>query len=173
MEAVRVVVMGVSGCGKSTVGERLADRTGWPFLDADRLHPPTNVAKMARGEPLTDADRWPWLDLVATWIAARREAGEPGIIGCSALKRSLPRPAPRGRPRPAHRVPERQTAGSCSERLALRHGHFFPTRLLDSQLADLEPPAADERPIMVQIGQSPDAVVDAILAGVGVSAPPD
>ena len=172
MEAVRVVVMGVSGCGKSTVGERLADRTGWPFLDADRLHPATNVAKMARGEPLTDADRWPWLDLVATWIAARREAGEPGIIGCSALKRSYRDRLRRADPdlRIAYLSGDREI---LVERLANRHGHFFPIQLLDSQLADLEPPTADERPIMVQIGQSPDAVVDAILAGVGVSAPPD
>jgi carbohydrate kinase (thermoresistant glucokinase family) len=172
MEAVRVVVMGVSGCGKSTVGERLAERTGWPFLDADRLHPATNVAKMARGEPLTDSDRWPWLDLVATWIAARRAAAESGIIGCSALKRSY-----RDRLRGAD--PDLRVAylsgdrGILLERLVHRHGHFFPTQLLDSQLADLEPPAADERPIIVQIGQSPDAVVDAILAGLGVSGPPD
>jgi gluconokinase len=172
MEAVRVVVMGVSGCGKSTVGERLADRTGWPFLDADELHTATSVAKMARGEPLTDDDRWPWLDDVAEWIAARREAGEYGIIGCSALKRSYRDLLRRADPdlRFAYLGADRSI---LVERMTNRHGHFFPVQLLDSQLADLEPPAADERPIMVQIGQSPDAVVDAILAGVGVSAPPD
>src|SRR5215472_10538354 len=88
MGPTRVVVMGVSGCGKTTIGGRLAARTGWPFLDADELHPAPSVAKMSRGEPLTDADRWPWLDLVAAWIAGRREAGESGVVGCSALKRA-------------------------------------------------------------------------------------
>lgn len=172
MGPVRVVVMGVSGCGKTTVGMLLADRTGWPFLDADSLHPATSVAKMARGEPLTDADRWPWLDDVAAWIAARREADEPGIVGCSALKRSYRDRLRRADPdlRFAYLGGDRAI---LVERLAQRHGHFFPTRLLDSQFSDLEPPTADERPINVQIGQSPGAVVDAILAGLEASAPPD
>jgi gluconokinase len=164
MQPTRVVVMGVSGCGKSTVGTLLAARTGWPFLDADPLHPAANVAKMVRGEPLTDADRWPWLDLVASWIAERRQAGESGVIGCSALKR-------RYRDRLREADPGLRFAFLAGDRaillarVAQRHGHFFPTRLLDSQLADLEPPTLDEHPIVVQIGQSPDAVVDAILVG--------
>jgi gluconokinase len=167
MEPVRVVVMGVSGCGKSTIGRLLAARTGWPFLDADDLHPASNVAKMAKGEALTDSDRWPWLDLVRSWIAERRLAGESAVIGCSALKQSY-----RDRLREAD--PELRFAylqgdrAVLLERLARRHGHFFPNQLLDSQLADLEPPTPDERPIIVQIGQSPEAVADTILAGLGV-----
>src|SRR5262249_34005329 len=172
MEPIRVVVMGVSGCGKTTVGAVLAARTGWPFLDADDLHPTANVEKMARGEALTDADRWPWLDLVRSWIAARRRDGESGVIGCSALKRAY-----RDRLREAD--PDLRFAfltgdrALLQERLVRRHGHFFPTRLIDSQFADLEPPAADEQPIIVQIGQSPTDVVDAILAGLEASTPPD
>jgi gluconokinase len=172
MEPIRVVVMGVSGCGKTTVGAVLAARTGWPFLDADDLHPTANVEKMARGEALNDADRWPWLDLVRAWIAARRQDGESGVIGCSALKRAY-----RDRLReadPALRFAflsgDREL---LQERLVRRHGHFFPMRLIDSQFADLEPPGVDERPIIVQIGQSPHDVVDAILAGLEAPTPAD
>ena len=172
MGPVRVVVMGVSGCGKTTVGALLADRTGWPFLDADSLHPAKNVAKMARGEPLTDLDRWPWLDEVALWIAAQREAGESGIIGCSALKRAY-RDVLRGADPDLRFAYLGVDRAILVERMTTRHGHFFPVQLLDSQLDDLEPPTADERPIMVQIGQSPEAVVDAILAGLEASASPD
>ena len=172
MGPVRVVVMGVSGCGKTTVGALLSDRTGWPFLDADSLHPATNVAKMARGEPLTDVDRWPWLDEVALWIGALREKGESGIIGCSALKRAY-RNVLRGADPDLRFAYLGVDRSILVERMTKRHGHFFPVQLLDSQLADLEPPTADERPIMVQIGQSPEAVVDAILAGLEPQAPPD
>jgi carbohydrate kinase (thermoresistant glucokinase family) len=164
MEPTRIVVMGVSGCGKTTVGALLAGRTGWPFLDADALHPAGNVDKMVRGDPLTDDDRWPWLDLVATWIAERRAAGESGVVGCSALKR-------RYRDRLREADPGLRFAFLAVDRQILlarvteRPGHFFPVRLLDSQLADLEVPTLDEHPIIVQIGQSPEAVADAILAG--------
>jgi gluconokinase len=164
IEPTRVVVMGVSGSGKSTVGAMMAARTGWPFLDADALHPAANVAKMVRGEPLSDADRWPWLDLVAAWIAERRQAGLSGVVGCSALKR-------RYRDRLREADPGLRFAFLTGDREILlarvqqRHGHFFPTRLLDSQLADLEPPTLEEHPIVVQIGQSPEAVADAILVG--------
>ena len=112
----RVLVMGVSGCGKTTVGRLLATRLDWPFLDADDLHPPANVAKMAAGIPLTDADRAPWLAMVAAWIAERRAAGESGVVACSALKRAYrdtlraadPRTSAgvsRGRARVARRAP--------------------------------------------------------------------
>ena len=164
MEPTRIVVMGVSGCGKTTVGTLLAERTGWPFLDADALHPAVNVDKMVRGEPLTDDDRWPWLDLVAAWIGERRLAGESGVVGCSALKRRY-----RDRLRVAD--PDLHFALLTGDREILlsrvteRPGHFFPVRLLDSQLTDLEPPTLDEHPTIVQIGQSPEAVVDTILNG--------
>ena len=161
-----VVIMGVSGCGKTTIGLLLAERTGWPFLDADNLHPAENIAKMAAGTPLTDDDRWPWLDDVAGWIAARSAAGEPGIVACSALKRKY-----RDRLREAD--PELRLAylrtdpETLHERLAHRVGHFFPQTLLNAQLTDLEHPAADEHPIIVPSGQSPAEQVDAILAALG------
>src|SRR4029079_5449707 len=82
-----IVLMGVSGSGKSTTGATLSRRLGWPFRDADSFHPPANVAKMSRGVPLTDEDRWPWLDAIAKWIDARCAAGERGVVSCSALKR--------------------------------------------------------------------------------------
>jgi gluconokinase len=160
-----VVVMGVSGCGKTTIGLLLSERTGWPFLDADTLHSAANIAKMHIGTPLTDEDRWPWLADVADWIAARYGAGEPGIVACSALKRSY-----RDRLREAD--PELRLAylrtdpQTLHERLSHRVGHFFPQTLLNAQLTDLEHPTADEHPIIVPSGQSPDEQVDAILAAV-------
>jgi len=158
-----VVVMGVSGCGKTTVGRALASLTGWPFLDADTLHSSENVAKMAAGTPLSDADRWPWLGQVADWIAARVAAGEPGIVACSALKRAY-----RDRLREAD--PDLRLAylsidpDTLRERLAHRVGHFFPQRLLNAQLMDFEHPVADEHPIIVPSGQSPEGQAETILA---------
>jgi gluconokinase len=161
-----VVVMGVSGCGKSTIGARLAERTGWPFADADDMHPAANVAKMRAGQPLTDADRWPWLDDVAAWIAARYAGGEGGVMACSALRRAY-----RDRLRqadPALRIVLLQGSRELLvQRLTDRRGHFFPASLVDTQLADFEPPGPDEDPIIVQIGQSPEHVVETILAGLG------
>ncbi len=157
-----IVVMGVSGCGKTTVGKALADRTGWKFLDADDLHSPEAVAQMVMGVPLTDADRWPWLARVAEWIAARRRLGEPGVIACSALKRAY-----RDRLRQAD--PDlrfaylRATPDQIAERLARRERHFFPPALAAAQFSDLEEPGADESAIIVPLGQTPDASVEAIL----------
>lgn len=161
-----MVVMGVAGCGKTTVGRLLADATGWPFLDADTLHSPANVEKMKAGIPLTDADRWPWLDRVAAWIGERHDEHEPGIVACSALKRAY-----RDRLRQAdpglrlvyldgHRA-------TLAQRLTQRHGHFFHRASLESQLAVLEEPTADEHPITVPIGRSVEAEVAEILAALG------
>jgi carbohydrate kinase (thermoresistant glucokinase family) len=162
----RVLVMGVSGSGKTTVGEQLAGLTGSPWLDADTLHSPANIGKMAGGTPLTDADRWPWLDQVAGWIADRRRAGEPGVVGCSALKRAY-----RDRLRaadPQLRVVYLETdRDTLIDRLEHRRGHFFPRALLEGQLADLEPPGPDEDPIIVPSGQSPEATVAAVVAELG------
>ncbi len=155
--------MGVSGCGKSTVGRLVAERTGWPFLDADDLHSADNIAKMATGTPLIDADRVPWLAQVAAWIAERRAAGESAVVACSALKRSY-----RDRLRqadPELRIVYLQSErGIISARLAQRVGHFFPPRLLDAQFADLDEPGPDEDPITVPIGQTPSAEVEDVLA---------
>jgi gluconokinase len=156
-----VVVMGVSGCGKSTVGTLLSERLGWPFEDADLLHPPANVAKMRSGVPLTDADRWPWLERVAAWISERRGNGD-GVVACSALKRRY-RDVLREADPTLRLVFLDGPREILIQRLEQRDGHFFPKTLLDSQLADLEEPTLDEHPIVIQIGQSPDDAVDAII----------
>jgi gluconokinase len=143
--------MGVSGCGKSTVAGLLAGRLGWDFGEGDDLHPPENVEKMRAGHPLTDDDRWPWLERVATWIREHTDAGRPGLITCSALKRSY-RDVLRG-----EHVVFVYLAGTREQiaaRLALRHGHFMPQGLLDSQFADLEPPGPDEQALQIDIGPS-------------------
>ena len=146
-EAPLVVVMGVSGAGKSTVGIALAGLLGVRFVDADALHPPANVAKMAAGTPLTDPDRWPWLDLVGTALADARDTGL--VVACSALKRAY-----RDRIRVA--VPAVQFVHlivprpALNDRVAGRLDHFMPASLLDSQLETLEPLAADERGIAIE-----------------------
>jgi gluconokinase len=146
-EPVVLVLMGVSGSGKSTVAALLASRLGWDFEEGDDLHPPANVAKMHAGHPLNDEDRNPWLAKVAEWITERTDAGRPGIITCSALKRSY-RDVLRG-----EHVVFVYLAGTQEEigaRLASRHGHYMPSSLLDSQFAALEPPEPDERTITIQ-----------------------
>jgi len=159
--------MGVSGSGKTTVGREVARRTGWPFLDADDMHSPEAVARMVAGTPLTDEDRWPWLSRISEWIAARHQAGEPGVIACSALKRRY-----RDRLREAH--PELRFAylqarpEQIADRLARRRRHFFPTTLVDAQFADLEEPGPDEAAIVVPIGQTPDADAEAVLSALAV-----
>ena len=154
----RVVIMGVSGCGKSSVGAGLAARLGLNYRDGDDLHPPENVAKMRAGMPLTDADRWPWLDRVGQVLLA----DAPVIVGCSALKRVY-----RDRIRTAAGGPVTfvHLAGSqevIAARMALRQGHYMPLSLLDSQFAALEPPAAEEA-ITVSIDQPLEALVADIL----------
>ncbi len=156
-----LVVMGVSGCGKSTVAGLLAAQLGWDLAEGDDLHPAANVAKMAAGHPLDDADRWPWLGAVAAWIRDHADSGRPAVITCSALKRSY-RDLLRG-----DHVVFVYLAGRREEiarRLAARHGHYMPVALLDSQFDDLEPPAADERSIAVPIGPAADELVAQIVA---------
>jgi gluconokinase len=162
VEGAVLVVMGVSGCGKTTVGRNLAQRTGWPFLDADDLHSPEAVAKMAGGVPLTDADRWPWLDRVATWIEERRASGEPGIVACSALKRAYRDHLRRADPGLVF-VYLRADRQAIGDRLARRSGHFFPLVLVWAQFDDLEEPGPEEDVITVPIGQSPGTQVDTVI----------
>lgn len=163
-----IVVMGVSGCGKTTVWRVLAERIGVPFQEGDALHPPANVAKMAGGIPLTDEDRRPWLEAVAAWIDDRRRAGTEGVIACSALKRAYRRVIIGDRPdvRLVHLRGDRDT---LTARLAARRGHFMPASLLDSQLLTLEEPTVDERVITVDIGPSAEEIVETIVRG--LSAP--
>jgi len=162
-----VVLMGVSGSGKSTVGAALAQRLVWPFLDADSLHSPASVAAMASGIPLTDADRAPWLEKVASWIADRRSVGESGIVACSALKRAYRDLLRQADPalRLVYLAGDRER---LEARLTQRRGHFFPAALLDAQLADLEEPGPDEDARVVHIGGSVADTVEAVaraLAG--------
>ena len=159
-----LVVMGVSGSGKSTVGTRLAQRLGWSFMEGDELHPPANVAKMKHGEPLTDADRAPWLDAVADWIDGWLRAGVGGVITCSALKRAYRTRLAAGRRQLAfvYLAGDRSTLGA---RMANRRGHFMPPSLLASQLATLEEPGPEEPVIAVDIQQSVEAQVEAVVEG--------
>lgn len=150
-----VVVMGVSGCGKSTVGSLLADRLGVPFLDADSLHPPANLAKMAGGVPLTDADRWPWLRLVGAALAA---AADGTVVACSALRRPYRDVLREAAPgvRFVHLV---GTHSQLSARMTSREGHFMPASLLDTQMATLEPLGPDERGIELDCTLEPAELV--------------
>ena len=161
-----MLLMGVSGCGKTTVGEQLAERLGWSYQEGDALHPPANVAKMAGGTPLTDADRLPWLAAVAAWIDARRAAGECGVVSCSALKRAYRQLLVGDRP-DVWLVYLQGTRDQLAERLAARTGHYMPAGLLDSQLATLEEPTAAEQPLVVTIDQPVEAIVTAIAGDVG------
>jgi len=148
-----LVLMGPSGTGKSTVGAMLSGRLGWPFQEGDDLHPAANVEKMRRGHALTDEDRIPWLELVAAWIDARRAAGEPGIVTCSALKRSYRDILRRDN---VTFVNFTGDASVVRDRMMRRQGHFMPPALLDSQFATLEQPAPDEQAIDVDIALAPE-----------------
>jgi gluconokinase len=166
-DSLVLVVMGVSGCGKSTVAGVLAGRLGWPFAEGDALHPQANVDRMASGHPLTDEDRWPWLELVAEWIQSRLDAGQSGIITCSALKRSY-RDRLNRRGSGVTFVYLAGDKGTIAARLSVRQGHFFPTTLLDSQFADLEEPTADEPSLRVDVGPDPSAIADRIINELGL-----
>jgi gluconokinase len=160
-----LVLMGVSGCGKSTVAGLLAGRLGWDFEEGDDLHPPANIDKMASGHPLDDEDRWPWLAKVAQWIAEHTRAGRPGIITCSALKKSY-RDVLRG-----EHVVFVYLAGTreqIARRLAARHGHYMPESLLDSQFDALEPPTPEENSITIDIASSSADESDDLMSRLGL-----
>ncbi len=158
-----LVVMGVSGSGKTTIAALLAGRLGWEFEDGDDFHPPANVAKMHGGTPLTDEDRWPWLRAIAAWIDATRAAGGHGIVACSALRRAYRDILVGDRP-DVRLVYLRGDRALIARRQAARHNHFMPASLVDSQFAALEEPGADERPVVVGVEPRPAAVVDRIVA---------
>ena len=161
-----LVVMGVSGVGKTTIAKALARRLRAAFADGDDFHPPANVAKMSTGTPLTDADRGPWLAAIAAWIDARRAAGERGVVACSALKRHYRAVLADGRP-DVGIVYLRGPKALIANRLGGRRNHFMPPNLLDSQIATLEPPDDDERPITVDAALPPKRIVDAVVARIG------
>jgi gluconokinase len=155
-----LVVMGVAGTGKSTVAGLLAERLNWEFQEGDALHPPANVAKMSSGIPLTDEDRWPWLDAIAAWIKEKTQRGEPGILTCSALKRSY---------RDRLRGPNvifvflNGSREVIAARMASRADHFMPPALLKSQLATLEPPTAEENVLEISLAAAPEEEVAEVL----------
>ena len=160
-----LIVMGVSGSGKSTIAEAMADALHWPYQEGDALHPPSNVQKMHHGIPLTDADRAPWLASVRAWIDARVAAGEHGLITCSALKRAYRTGLVGGRPN-VRLLYLQADAAVLEARLRQRTGHFMPASLLESQLHTLEEPGADERPIVVPVEGEREATVRDALAAV-------
>lgn len=157
-----LIVMGVSGSGKTTVAKELADRLGWKFLEGDDMHPAANVAKMHAGIPLTDDDRGPWLHAIAGWIEERIAAGEPGIVTCSALKHAY-RDVLTGGHDNVRIVYLKGDKLLIARRLAERQGHFMPSSLLDSQFATLEEPDLAEHAIVVPIGGSPEGTVASIV----------
>lgn len=162
-QAPIVVVMGVSGSGKSTIGELVAEALSVPFIDADSLHPAANVEKMAAGHPLTDEDRWPWLARVGQVLAAADESG--AVVACSALKRVYRDAILAEAPRALflHLAGSREVLASRLER---RSGHFMPPALLDSQLATLEPLADDEPGVVVDVAPDVMTIVSDAVTGV-------
>ncbi|WP_199431728.1 gluconokinase [Qaidamihabitans albus] len=165
-----LVVMGVSGAGKSTAARLLARRLGWTMAEADEFHPEANIAKMTAGTPLTDADRLPWLSAIRDWIDERGAAGRSVVVTCSALKRSY-----RDVLRQAHAARVRfvflhGSAQTVRLRLAERSGHFMPPSLLASQFGDLEPLGPDEDGVTVDVGDPPDEVVTRALRRLGLDA---
>lgn len=154
-----IVVMGVAGSGKTTVGQDVAERLGVEYAEADAFHPAANIEKMSSGHPLTDEDRWPWLHAIADWIREHQASG--GVVSSSALKRRY-----RDVLRSGGDVWFLHLNGSpelIAERMESRSGHFMPVSLLDSQLADLEPLETDERGVLADIAEAPEAIVRTVL----------
>jgi len=163
-----IVVMGVSGVGKTTVAEVLARRLDWTFCDGDLFHPLANVEKMRSGKPLTDEDRWPWLQAVAVEIDRHRRAQKGFVVACSALKRAYRKILTQDRP-DVQLVYLQGDHDLIMSRLASRQGHYFPAKLLDSQFATLEEPDASENAITILVDKDIDAVVDEIIAALSAS----
>jgi carbohydrate kinase (thermoresistant glucokinase family) len=171
VKPVVLVFMGVSGSGKTSVAEIVAGRLQWPFQEGDALHPPGNVEKMRAGQPLTDADRRRWLEMVAAWVDGRLDAGENGIITCSALKRSY-RELINRRGSGVLFVFLAGAKAIIAPRLAARQAHFMPSSLLDSQFADLEEPAPDEPHIRVDIQPAPVVIAQRIFRQLAIPGVP-
>jgi carbohydrate kinase (thermoresistant glucokinase family) len=157
-----LIVMGVSGCGKTTIAELLSRELGWEYRDGDEFHPKSNVEKMHSGTPLTDDDRWPWLKAIAAWIDNKRQAGEHAIVTCSALKKSY-RDILIGPRKDVGLFFLKATEDLIAERLSKRHGHFMPKALLRSQFQTLQEPGPDEHPVTVSIVPAPEEIVATIL----------
>jgi gluconokinase len=158
-----IVVMGVAGSGKTTIGQALAERLSFEFRDGDEFHPAKNVEKMRAGIPLDDSDRAPWLAAIAAWIDEVRAAGRHGIVACSALKRAY-REVLVGKRRDVRLVYLKGSQDLIAGRMAARRGHFMPASLLASQFATLEEPRDEEGAIVVSIASEPPEIVAAIVA---------
>ena len=159
-----IVVMGVSGAGKSTVGKLIAARLDCPFRDADSFHPAANIEKMSRGEPLTDDDRWPWLKAIADWIETHRAAGTTGVVTCSALKRAYRDVVTANQAADVRLVYLEGDFALIEARLKARKGHFMPPALLRSQFETLQEPRADEHALAVSIAGTPEDIAAQVIA---------
>src|SRR5689334_16283349 len=164
-----LVIMGVSGSGKTTIANELSRRLGWEFEDGDWFHPAANVEKMHSGVPLTDEDRWPWLRAIARWIDEVRNAGRHGIVTCSALKRRY-RAILIGERPDVRLVYLKGDMELIARRIATRHEHFMPASLLASQFDALEEPGPDERPVSVSIEAGPREIVAQVMEQLGLPA---
>jgi gluconokinase len=164
-----LVVMGVSGCGKSTIVGLLGEALGWQTADADQFHPPANIEKMSRKIPLTDEDRWPWLHAIAAWIDELRGSGRRGIVSCSALKRRY-RTILIGDRTDVRLIFLKGAEELIASRLAKRKDHFMPPALLHSQFQALEEPGPEENPITVGIEPTPPEIAQQILAKLKLAA---
>ncbi|WP_075810953.1 MULTISPECIES: gluconokinase [unclassified Serinicoccus] len=161
-EPLHLVVMGVSGTGKSTIAQALEARLGWEFAEGDDFHPEANVAKMASGRPLVDEDRWPWLEALAAWTAERDARGEPTVLTCSALREAYRDILRRGGDGTwfVHLVGDK---GLLLDRMSSRD-HFMPPSLLESQLDTLEPLGAEERGAVYDVANPPERIARMVLA---------
>lgn len=167
-----ILLMGVAGCGKTTIGQRLAKRLGWQFRDADSFHPQANIDKMKTGTALTDEDRWPWLDAIANWIDDCVRTNRPGIVTCSALKRVY-RARIIGHRTGVRLVYLKGGKQLIADRMSRRKNHFMPPSLLDSQFATLEEPRMIEKPIVLNVALPPNRIVDRIVSQCGLHAQPN
>jgi gluconokinase len=167
VDTVTLVVMGVSGAGKTTLAEALSARLGWPYTEGDDLHSAASIAKMRSGIPLTDDDRWPWLHRLAAWIGDEEAAGQSAVLTCSALRRAYRDVLRDGHPS-VRFVHATVPAATLRARLEHRRGHFMPASLLDSQLATLEPLQPDEPGVTVDGEAGMAELVDRVLAHLGV-----
>lgn len=157
-----ICVMGVAGCGKSTIGAAIADRLGGAFIEADAHHPQANIDKMTAGTPLTDEDRWPWLD--ALGAAAHRTQGTSVVVACSALRRVYRRRLAEAAHEPVTFIHLAGDKRTIADRMKGRSGHFMPPSLMDSQFATLEPLTADEPGLTLDIARPPEDLIEHALA---------
>jgi gluconokinase len=159
-----IVVMGVSGSGKTSVGEAIAEACGYPFIEGDALHPPENIRKMSQGIPLTDDDRWPWLAAIGQRLA---ESPSPLVVSCSALKRSYRQKLRESSPKGLAFVFLHGDEAVLAERMRHRTGHFMPSTLLQTQLSTLEDPTGEENTVAVDVAQPLETIIREALAGLG------